>query len=323
MSKEPNNIYYAKIMLFGEYSVIKNSMALTVPYSHFNGELNFIHRDNYTDYDFARQSNLNLYNLLGYIKELSGRGRLPRSFDLEAFSNDLKEGLYFESSIPEGYGVGSSGALIAAIYNRYVKDRPDPQKLDSKGMVELKNKMAQLESFYHGTSSGIDPLNAYMKYPLLFSGNGAVDKASIHLPAKNPEFAVFLVNTGLKRETGPLVNVFLEKAKNRGAGGIDVEHLIGLTNQAIHSIIKGANGDFFQSLHGLSNYQFRHFEPMIPQGFRQLWKEGIDNNHYFMKLCGSGGGGFLLGFTNDFPGVRHKMERKGLEVIPVYMHQMT
>jgi len=321
MSKESDNnkIYYAKIMLFGEYSVIKNSMALTVPYRHFNGELRFIDRDNYTDYDFARQSNLNLFNLLGYIKEVSGQNRLLSAFDLDAFAGDLKQGLYFESSIPEGYGVGSSGALIAAIYNRYVKDRPDPATLDSKGMVSLKNKLAQFESFYHGTSSGIDPLNAYMKYPLLFSGNGEVDKASIHLPAKNPDFAVFLLNTGLKRETGPLVNIFLERAKNKEAEGIDAEHLIGLTNQAIHSIMKGANGDFFQSLQGLSNYQFRHFEPMIPQGYRHIWKEGIDNNHYYLKLCGSGGGGFLLGFTDDFPGVRHKLGKKGLEVIPVYM----
>lgn len=321
MSKESDNnkIYYAKIMLFGEYSVIKNSMALTVPYRHFNGELRFIDRDNYTDYDFARQSNLNLFNLLGYIKEVSGQNRLLSAFDLDAFAGDLKQGLYFESSIPEGYGVGSSGALIAAIYNRYVKDRPDPATLDSKGMVSLKNKLAQFESFYHGTSSGIDPLNAYMKYPLLFSGNGEVDKASIHLPAKNPDFAVFLLNTGLKRETGPLVNIFLERAKNKELEGIDAEHLIGLTNQAIHSIMKGANGDFFQSLQGLSNYQFRHFEPMIPQGYRHIWKEGIDNNHYYLKLCGSGGGGFLLGFTDDFPGVRHKLGKKGLEVIPVYM----
>jgi len=322
MSQESNNIYYAKIMLFGEYSVIKNSMALTVPYSHFNGELSFIHSDNYTDYDFAQRSNLNLYNLLGYIKELSAQNRLLCPFDLDAFAADLRKGLYFESSIPEGYGVGSSGALIAAVYNRYVADRPDPQRLESKGMLSLKNKLAQLESYYHGTSSGIDPLNAYIKYPLLFSGNGEVNKASIHLPAKNPEFAVFLLNTGLKRETGPLVNIFLEKVKNRDVGGIDTQHLIGLTNQAIHSIIKGANGDFFQSLQGLSNYQLRHFEPMIPQGFRKIWKEGMDNNHYYLKLCGSGGGGFLLGFTDDFPGVRYKMEKKGLEVIPVYMHQM-
>ena len=322
MQTHSENLYYAKIMLFGEYSVIKNSMALTVPYSHFNGELKFIHRDNYTDYDFAHQSNLNLYNLLGYIKELSEHNRLKKTFDLDAFADDLKQGLYFESSIPEGYGVGSSGALVAALYHRYVTDRPDPGSMDSKSMAALKNELASLESFYHGTSSGIDPLNAYVKSPLLFSGNGQVQKASIHLPVKNPDFAVFLLNSGLKRETGPLVNIFLEKVKNHDDGGIDADHLIGLTNQAILSIMEGQNHDFFQSLKGLSDYQLTHFEPMIPQGFHRIWKEGLEQDHYYFKLCGSGGGGFLLGFTDDFPGVRKKLENKGLEVIPVYMHQM-
>lgn len=322
MNTNSSNIYYAKIMLLGEYSVIKNSMALTVPYSHFNGELNFIHYDKYTDYDYARRSNLNLYNLLGYIKELANQHTLLSSFAIDAFAEDLKHGLYFESSIPEGYGIGSSGALVAALYNKYVKKSPNPDNLSSNGMAELKNKLAQLESFYHGTSSGIDPLNAYIKSPLLFSGNGQVQKASIHLPARNPEFAVFLLNTGLKRQTGPLVNIFLEKTKNTDAKGIDAEHLIALTNKAIDAIMKGNNPGFFQALRGLSSYQLRHFDPMIPHGFRKLWEEGLDKHHYYLKLCGSGGGGFLLGFTDDFPGVRYKLEKKGLEIIPVYMHQI-
>ncbi len=35
----------------------------------------------------------------------------------------LKTGLYFDSSIPQGYGVGSSGALVAAIYDKYAKNK--------------------------------------------------------------------------------------------------------------------------------------------------------------------------------------------------------
>ena len=27
--------------------------------------------------------------------------------------------MYFDSSIPKGYGVGSSGALVASIYDKY------------------------------------------------------------------------------------------------------------------------------------------------------------------------------------------------------------
>ena len=51
------NLFYAKILLFGEYSVLLNSMGLSIPYTHFKGELSFIGEDKYTDRNFAKRSN--------------------------------------------------------------------------------------------------------------------------------------------------------------------------------------------------------------------------------------------------------------------------
>jgi mevalonate kinase len=31
-----------------------------------------------------------------------------------------------------------------------------------------------------------------------------------------------------------------------------------------------------------------------------FWEKGLKSKKYFLKLCGSGGGGYLLGFANDF-----------------------
>jgi len=50
---DKREVFYAKIMLFGEYSVICDSMGLTIPYAHFKGELSFINEDKYTDLEFA------------------------------------------------------------------------------------------------------------------------------------------------------------------------------------------------------------------------------------------------------------------------------
>jgi mevalonate kinase len=179
-----------------------------------------------------------------------------------------------------------------------------------------------LESFYHGTSSGIDPLNSYLKKPLLFSENKYIQAVDIHLPTKNPEFAVFLINTRSTKKTGPLVNIFLEKVRKKNGQSINSELLNSVTNKAINSIIKGNNEVFFESLKQLSSFQMQHFDPMIPEGFRSLWKKGLEEEDYYLKLCGSGGGGFLLGFTNDFPEVRKKLEKKDLEIIPVYVHHL-
>jgi mevalonate kinase len=322
MSTE-EKIYYAKILLFGEYSVIKNSMALTIPYSHFNGELSFLYNDKYTDYDFAKQSNRNLYDLLGYLKKLNNQSNLNFKIDTESFAKDLEKGLYFESSIPEGYGIGSSGALIAAIYEKYLANRDTLNKISTETMSGMKKQMATLESFYHGTSSGIDPLNALIKKPLLFKGNGEVQVVDINLPTHNPDFGVFLINTGGKGITSPLVNIFLEKTSKSGKNGIDTQHLNNLTNNAIMSIIEGKNQTFFKSLAELSAYQLEHFAPMIPEGFRSMWKKGLNDESYYLKLCGSGGGGFILGFTNDFPGIRKLMKKKDIEINPVYVHELS
>jgi mevalonate kinase len=39
---------------------------------------------------------------------------------------------------------------------------------------------------------------------------------------------------------------------------------------------------------------------MIPEVFRKLWQHGIESNAYYLKLCGSGGGGYILGFAENF-----------------------
>ena len=44
------------------------------------------------------------------------------TFNLEALAK-YPSGMYFDSSIPQGYGVGSSGALVAAIYDKYAHEK--------------------------------------------------------------------------------------------------------------------------------------------------------------------------------------------------------
>ena len=45
------------------------------------------------------------------------------SFNFNNFKKDLYNGMYFDSSIPQGYGVGSSGALVASVYDKYATDK--------------------------------------------------------------------------------------------------------------------------------------------------------------------------------------------------------
>jgi len=54
---------------------------------------------------------------------------------------------------------------------------------------------------------------------------------------------------------------------------------------------------------------------MIPSEFHALWKKGIDTNAYYLKLCGSGGGGYMLGFTKDLDVAQKALKGYRLEVV--------
>jgi mevalonate kinase len=58
-----------------------------------------------------------------------------------------------------------------------------------------------------------------------------------------------------------------------------------------------------------------NFKPMIPEQFHAIWQKGIDTNDYYLKLCGSGGGGYILGFTQDMERARLSLKDYKLEVV--------
>jgi mevalonate kinase len=317
--KKRAGIFYAKILLFGEYSILCDSMGLTIPYTHFKGELSFINEDKYTDLDFAQSSNKLLKEYSLYIRTLKESGTLKCDFDIDAFESDIERSLYFESSIPQGYGVGSSGALVAALFEKYVPDAfPRGQKLSKQEMLDLKDQLAQLESYFHGTSSGMDPLNCYLKHPLLIESKKDISMVGIPRYRHSQKGAIFLINTGKPGKTSGLVNTFLDRCKIDSYMSRVKEEMIPLNDQCIRSLIKGETKRFFNTLFSLSAFLYENLEPMIPEAFRKVWRQGLESQSYYLKLCGSGGGGFLLGFTEDFEKAKRDLMKHDIDIIPVY-----
>ena len=154
MSKKAD-IFYGKVLLFGEYSILFNSKGLTIPYTHFTGQLSFINDDKYTDYEFALQSNVQLKDFRDFMLELEAKAGMPCDIDFKRLSNDIEKGLYFESNIPQGYGIGSSGALVASIYDRYCTNKIEAnESISGENISKLREIFSMLESLFHGKSSG-------------------------------------------------------------------------------------------------------------------------------------------------------------------------
>jgi len=310
MKKGP--LYFAKILLFGEYGIIEDSKGLAIPYNHYSGGL----KKSDLKTEREKRSNENLRKFYRYLKQLADQGNELIDLDFETFQKDLDEGLYFESNIPESYGVGSSGAIVAAIYERYANNKISVlENLTSDKLLHLKKTFAAMEDFFHGKSSGLDPLNSYLSVPILIHSKDQVEATGI--PQKNPEGkgAIFLIDTGQTGETGPMVQIFMEKLKNEGFRKALKEEFIHYTNQCVHDFMKGNFTDLLQNVKKLSGTVYQHFQPMIPVQVKEAWKKGMETGTYSLKLCGSGGGGYILGFTDDFEKTKQELKDFKLEVI--------
>ena len=303
-----NPLFYAKILLFGEYGIIEDSQGLTLPYSFYKGTLKF--SDNQSD--FEKNSNESLQKYSDYLTTLE----LSKDFkiDVEAFKNDIEKGLFFDSNIPQGYGVGSSGALVAAIFEKYSFKKYNPSTISKTQLKDLKKVFGELESYFHGKSSGIDPLICYMNLPILIENRESVDKVSIPKEEAG-KGAIFLIDSGSIGETGPMVQIFFEKLKNEGFRKTLKEEFIKYNNACIDTFLNKEMTPFFKNLKNLSKWAYVHFKPMIPNNLYNAWKKGLDTNAYYLKLCGSGGGGYILGFAPDYAKADKMLEGFNKEVI--------
>ena len=300
-------LFYSKILLFGEYGIIKNSKGLAIPYNFYKGTLKTLSEcePNGQKREDARKSNEALKAFASHLKTLTNEANPIVRFNIEKLNADIAEGMYFDSSIPQGYGVGSSGALVAAIYSEYAIDPISAiDDLTREKLLQLKAIFGRMESFFHGTSSGLDPLNSYLSLPILINSYDNIEPTGIPTQTPDGKGAVFLLDSGIIGETAPMVHIFMENMKNEAFQKMLKEEFIKYTDACIDDFLKGRFKSLFGNIKSLSSIVLNHFKPMIP-----------NTGDYFLKLCGSGGGGYILGFTEDLEKAKRTLAGHKLEVV--------
>ncbi|AUC78317.1 mevalonate kinase [Nonlabens sp. MB-3u-79] len=305
-------LFYSKILLFGEYGIIKDSKGLSIPYNFYKGALKI--SEELTD--ASAQSNKNLERLAIHIQSLQESDKDFPQFDISSLRSDVNAGMYFDSSIPQGYGVGSSGALVAAIYDKYAIDKITVlENLTREKLLILKDVFGKIESFFHGKSSGLDPLNSYLSLPILINSQQDIEPAGIPSQLATGKGAVFLLDSGIVGETAPMVNIFMENMKQEGFRAMLKDKFVKYTDMCVEDFLSGDVKGLFGNVKQLSHIVLDNFKPMIPAQFHELWKTGLDTGDYYLKLCGSGGGGYILGFTEDLEKAEKTLEDYKLEVV--------
>ena len=155
-------------MLAGEYGVVVGGSALTIPYPRFNARVREKTDTTEERKETAEKSQKYLGILFRYISGLP-----PETFqaapDLELFSASLDK-IWLEMNIPTGYGLGSSGAVSAAVYDLFFPGA------DALSLEQQKEDLAAIESFFHGKSSGVDALTCHAGIPSVFRWQGSHPK---------------------------------------------------------------------------------------------------------------------------------------------------
>lgn len=286
--------FNAKLLLFGEYGLMYGAKALAVPFSRFKGSLEFAEE---AGGDEFKTSQLELDRFVSYFSHHQLNKSMNFPLDLNEVKRDLAKGLYFNSDIPLQYGVGSSGALCASIYEYYGQYHADLDGVrDTKNLLSvLKNDFAVMESYFHGKSSGFDPLVSFINRPVLLAGK------DIQLPSseiKTPGFSVHLLDTRVRSSTAPLVRLFMDKMKTADFNQKFTTEFLSANDLAIQSFLSGNKEQLFKQLQLISQFQLDNLKEMIPvpmcEALQKLVAIGIP-----VKLLGSGGGGYLLAFVPE------------------------
>ena len=303
--------FSAKILLFGEYGVLKKSRALSIPYHRFSGrlEIGSLNDDN------IKKSNSEIKDLFIYLI----KSNMKDHINITQFDHDLNKGLFFDSSIPVGYGVGSSGALVAAVYNKYFLDKIDISKnINPETFVKLRETFSEIESYFHGQSSGLDPLNSYVGLPLVINSENEI--MITKLPSSKPKSkcGFFIIDSGKPSDTGDFIKIFKNLFNENGFEDSFQKNFISPTNNCVKSLINYEFNSLSKNFKTISKFTLDRLSPMIPKNFNKIWKIGLESENYFLKLCGSGGGGYIIGFSVNLQKAKEQLSTFNFQEILSY-----
>ncbi|MEM9991979.1 MAG: hypothetical protein AAF738_09450 [Bacteroidota bacterium] len=277
----PTRNYPSKVILFGEYTVLHSGTALAIPLPNFASSWAKGKHD----------TSAHLSAFASYLQDLHKQEALKFSLNIPAFQATLKEQYFLASNIPIGYGLGSSGTVCAAIYNSFA-ETPTPN------LEALKIIFAQMESYFHGASSGTDPLISYLNVPIHLTNTGIM---TCTVPPLAENTAFFLLNTQKARKSDRFISWFMEQSQQsnyRKALNMD---LIPAIEEVIAMLFEqSSRKDMLTLMHQISLLQQQYFRPMLLPELESLWQEGLESTYFKLKICGAGGGGFFLGYTDDW-----------------------
>jgi len=142
--------YPSKILLTGEYTVLLGYPAIAIPWPGRYAQW----KDQGSEVDNT---------LINFYHFINDSPRLKEYLSLNELNQYLSSGGHLESTIPFGYGLGSSGSFCAAVLDRFGIADVAVVEADSvkKHREIVFNLLKEMENFFHEQSSDLEPMVSY------------------------------------------------------------------------------------------------------------------------------------------------------------------
>lgn len=221
------------------------------------------------------------------------------------------------ADIPEGTGLGSSGAFTCALLqalNTYKKNIIHPNELAEQAchieidlLKEPIGKQDQYISAYGGiTCFEFNKDDTVKAYPLNISDE------TLH----NLEDNLLLFFTGYSRSASSILKEQDNKTKIHDTSMIEnlhyIKHLGYKSKTALES---GDINEFAELMHEHWQYKKERSPVMSNPKINDWYDIALKNGAIGGKLIGAGGGGFLLFYTNQNTKLRKAMAKEGLKEV--------
>lgn len=279
--------------MLGEQTVLHGSAAYAVPLRRFSARLemqNFDAEAHQLPTDTGIHASFDFKKWAAFAKTSN---ILVEVLDFQRWEKEAPQ-LGVFADIPIGYGLGSSGAITAAAFKRY--------SLEPTGDLSLlRSQLAALEGFFHGKSSGLDPLVSYLDRAVYISPSGDIETVNVNraFPPFDELGAWFLLDSDQPRAGRDAIIRFGESCKDDAWREEVLKPMNALVNHLAMGLKSQTLSDLGPKLQALSRLQLRELQFLIPPHVQAKWMSWLDEGSCYLKLCGAGGGGFFLGYAPD------------------------